>query len=179
MSCRRKHAIYYTETMRTGYRKGGHIIRDPNGWLFSLGQHPTKIKVEDLPEWYVHVYLYKQWSYLRAEGVKYLQYKANEFTNHMFKDDVLYISYKNPIVPSSAPWTWYEGHDVRLYGGSIIQFIIAVDKYSPEVDTMPVKEAIEKKRLWLKEHWPDDYESISVRNHPYFDEQGRYIEREQ
>ena len=170
-------AIYFTETMRTAYRKGGKIIRDPNGYLFSYGQHPTKTRVEDLPEWYAHVYLYKEWSYLCAKGVKYLAYHANQFSNHMFKDDALYISYNAPILPSTASWTWYEGFDIRLYGPSIISFLNAVDLYSPEVDTMPIKEAIEKKRLWFKENFPEDYALEVTGDKPFYDENGHFIER--
>ena len=109
----RKLANLYSESKtnsRTGHRQ---LIYGKDGTLFSGGTYPTKITAEDLPEWYVYGRFYKHWGYLSAAGVKHLLYIPNKWSNHMFKDDCLYISYNAPIVPNadSRSFERYTGYD--------------------------------------------------------------------
>ena len=91
----RKLAHLYSET-KTNQRTGMYkMIYGKDETLFSGGIYPTKITASDLPEWYVHGRYYKHWGYLSAKGVKSLVYEPSKFSNHMFKDDFLYISYKD------------------------------------------------------------------------------------
>ena len=74
----------------------------------------------------------------------------------MLKDDFLFISYDKPIVHENNNLTSYSGYDERIYGGIIIEFLKAAEKYSG-YDISEIKAQIEDKRLWLKAHYPDDY----------------------
>ena len=69
-------------------------------------------------------------AYLSAAGVKHLLYIPNKWSNHMFKDDCLYISYNAPIVPNadSRSFERYTGYDEYIYGGAIVRFLKAAEK---------------------------------------------------
>ena len=132
------------------------IIRDPNGYLFSGGVHPTKILPEDLPEWYVYGYMYKRHGYISAKGVKHLLYVPNyTFDNHLHKYDNLYISYGTEIEPYQTEWgyTWYKGYDYVIDGSLMVSFIEAVKKYS-DYDVTDIQREAERKRAWYYERNP-------------------------
>ena len=44
-------------------------VENEDGYLFAQAIYPTKIKAEDLPEWYVYGRYYKCFGYLSAKGV--------------------------------------------------------------------------------------------------------------
>ena len=146
-------AYTYTwdRTLHTHIRKS-----DPNGFLLSGGRYRTKIRPEDLPEWYVFGYLYKRHGYISAKGVRHLVYRPNKCWNHMLKDDFLFISYDKPIESSNDDLFSFTGYDERIYGGIIIDFLKAAEKYS-NYDISGIKAQIEDKRHWLKSHYPEDY----------------------
>ena len=62
----------------------------------------------------------------------------------------------------------YKGHDELIYGGMIIDFLLAAEKYSG-YDITEIKEQIEDKRLWLKATFPDAYQAEVRRDRPFFD----------
>lgn len=62
----------------------------------------------------------------------------------------------------------YKGHDELIYGGMIIDFLLAAEKYSG-YDITEIKEQIEDKRLWLKTTFPDAYRAEVRRDRPFFD----------
>lgn len=167
----RKMARLYTES-KTNWRTGHFTtVYGKDDTLFSGGTYPTKIKAEDLPEWYVFGRFYKHWGYLSAKGVKSLVYEPNKFSNHMFKDDFLYISYDAPIVPNldrQATWYNYTGFDEYIYGSAIVRFLCAAEKYS-DYDISEIKAQIEDKRLWFKQTYPDDYALEVSEDRPFFD----------
>ena len=112
-----------------------------------------KIKIDDLPDWYVFGRFYKHWGYLSAKGVKSLVYEPNRFSNHMFKDDFLYISYDAQIVPNpdrQTTWHKYTGFDEYIYGSAIISFLRAAEQYSG-YDITEIKAQIEEKLLRIAE----------------------------
>ncbi len=166
----RKFARLYTESktnLRTGHSR---MIYGKDNTLFSGGTYPTKVTADTLPEWYVHDRYYKHWGYLSAKGIKSLIYEPNKFSNHMFKDDFLYISYNDPIVPNpdrSVGFYKYIGFDEYIYGGVIVRFLKAAEKYSG-YDISGIKAQIEDKRLWFKETYPDDYALEVSNDRPYF-----------
>ena len=129
---------------------------DPDGYLLSQGRYRTKIRPEDLPEWYVYGYFYKRHGYLSAKGIKYLVYRPQKHWNHMLKDDFLFISYDLPITHTDYSLDSFKGYDELIYGGIIIQFLLAAEKYSG-YDISGIKAQIEDKRLWFKENYPEDY----------------------
>lgn len=153
----------------------GHLryIYGDNNTLFSGGTYPTKITAEDLPEWYVYGRYYKHFGYLSAKGVKHLLYTPNKWTNHMFKDDCLYISYDKPIVHNPNREMYYDrytGYDEYIYGFAIVAFLKAAEKYSG-YDISRIKDQIEDKRIWFKNNYPDFYELEVPEDAPYFQEE--------
>lgn len=59
-------------------------IQNDDFTLFS-GHHKTKIKEEDLPEWYVFGRYYKLWGFLSTKGITDLQYIPNLWINHFLR----------------------------------------------------------------------------------------------
>lgn len=150
-------------------KQHSHVRKeDPDGYLFSHGQYKTKIRAEDLPEWYVYGYYYKCHGYLSAKGVKHLVYRPNKCWNHMFKDDFLFISYDKSITHTTDSILDYTGHDEHIYGGFIVKFLKAAEKYSG-YDISEIKAQIEDKRLWFKENYPGDYAHEVPQDKPFFD----------
>ena len=152
--------------------RSGHLetVYPKDDTLFSCGIYPTKITAADLPEWYVYGRFYKHWGYLCAKGVKSLVYDPCKFSNHMFKDDFLYISYHDQIIPNpdrSESFNKFIGYDEYIYGSVIVSFLKAVEKYSG-YDISEIKVQIEDKRLWFKETYPDDYALEVSNDKPYF-----------
>ena len=141
---------------------------DPDGYLLSHGRYRTKIKPEDLPEWYVFGYLYKRHGYISAKGVKHMVYRPQKHWNHLLKDDFLFISYDQPITHTDDTIDSFQGCDELVYGWVIIDFLLAAEKYSG-YDITEIKAQIEDKRLWFKEHFPEDYRWQVVPDKPLFD----------
>lgn len=137
----------------------GEIMpEDKNGYLFSQGRYRTKIKAEDLPEYYIPGTYYRTPGFLSAKGVKQMVYKPNFWINHLFKDDYLYISYDKEIkqMDTGNGIVDYVGSDILLWGWSIIDFLKGVEKYS-NYDISEIKKQIEFKRQTLKENHPEAY----------------------
>jgi hypothetical protein len=129
------------------------VIRDPDGYLFAHREYPTKILPTDLPEWYIHGYIYKQHGYISAKGVKQLVYKPNYvFDNHLHKDDFLYIAYSDekPIEPYQTDHgtTLYRNYDELVHGHMIVEFLDAAEKYSG-YDVAEIRAEVVKKKAWF------------------------------
>lgn len=122
------------------------------GYLLAYGRYPTKIFPHDLPEWYVEGYMYKRYGFMSAKGVKSLFYKPNYLFNHLYKDDILFISYSKEITPveSEDGFNWYEGYDYTLSGPIIVEFIDAVELYS-DLNVSDIREQLKKKKEWYDE----------------------------
>ena len=128
------------------------VEHDPSGFLFAQGKYRTKILPADLPEYFVYGYLYKRHGYISARGVKHLVYVPNYFTNHLHKDDMLFISYRDQIEPyeSEHGLSWYKGYDESVSGHIIEKFVDAAEKYS-QYDIGNIKTEIQRKREWHSE----------------------------
>ena len=161
--------LYLTYYYAWDKKRHCHVRKtDPDGYLFSHGRYKTKIRAADLPEWYVFGYFYKCHGFLSAKGIKHMVYRPNKSWNHMFKDDFLFISYDKPIRHTTDHIIDYVDYDERIYGGVIVEFLEAAEKYSG-YDISEIKAQIEDKRLWFKEHYPDDYAHEVYLDKPYFD----------
>ena len=117
-----------------------------NPFLYSHGRYPTKITVEDLPE-----------DYLKTSGIVDMKYTWMK-ENHLFKDDYIYISYKEPLQAEKNSWGHikYTNYDVCVCGNDIVDIVLAAEKYSG-FDTTEVRTEIEKKRVWLRDNEPEEY----------------------
>ena len=149
MSMKRICAKLYMETHRTRHNRKFLYEQHPEGYLYSGGRFPTKIKSEDLPPWYVQSY-----GYISARGVKHLLYKPDyTVENHLHKYDALFISYDAEITPVelSNGFHWYTGYDHVLDGPIIQRFINAAAQYSG-YDITEISKQIEEKQKWYQEH---------------------------
>ena len=95
MTKKRIKAPFYTE-MKLGLVSLFNDTRLPEGYLYANGRNRTKIKPEDLPEYYIPLMVYKVNGYISVDGIKEVVYRPNYWINHMHKDDFLYISYSTP-----------------------------------------------------------------------------------
>ena len=112
-------------------------IQNDDFTLFS-GHHKTKIKEEDLPEWYVFGRYYKLWGFLSTKGITDLQYIPNLWINHFLKDDCLLISYSGKIEehPDSIGFEKYSGVDERVWGNEILHVLKGARMFS-QYDIVP------------------------------------------
>lgn len=128
-------------------------IRDPNGFLFADGRYKTKLLPEDLPPFYIEVYLWHDTCYLDALHVKDIIYRPNFHTNHLFKDDALLISYDKPI-ENSEFLLHAKNWDFVMFGSSIPGFVKAVKEFS-HLNTSDIEKEILRKRMWFEENYPE------------------------
>ena len=140
-------------TMYHQTRIGSKHASNKEGYLFAQGRYPTKIKAEDLPEWYIGGKLQEQYVYISAQGVKHLVFMPVYNVSHD-KDDLLYISYDKPIVPdiASPSGKWLTGYNHILYGDLVMEYLQGVAKYS-RYDIQPIVRQIADKQKWLYEHY--------------------------
>ncbi len=154
MSMKRICAKLYMETHRIRCNRKFLYEPHPEGYLYSGGRFPTKIKAEDLPPWYVHGYMYKSYGFISARGVKHLLYKPDyTATNHLHKYDTLFISYNDEITPVelSNGFHWYTGYEHVLDGPIIRQFVTAAAQYSG-YDVTEISKQLDEKQSWYHEH---------------------------
>ena len=165
-------ANLYTRDRITFKGDGPRMLHATGDTLFSEGRYATKITAADLPEWYIEGYYRRLHGYMNAKDVKYLLYKPNMWINHMFKDDVLFVSYSKPIQlvidETGFKHEWADDYDELISGYSIVTFIQAVDKYASDCDTAVVKKLIEEKRLHFKKMHPSDYALEVGEDKPFF-----------
>ena len=102
----------------------------------------TKIKEEDLPEWYFKNYSYRYW-YYNLKGITDVAFIGSPFDNHISKDSRIYLHYhgklkkdKNERPINDNEW------DSSTWRCNIVDFVLAIDKYSPNIDTRKVKAQI-------------------------------------
>ncbi|MDL2288228.1 hypothetical protein LJC32_02485 [Oscillospiraceae bacterium OttesenSCG-928-F05] len=153
MNKKRIRSTLYLERKIKWIKNGLTVVQDPGGFLFADGKYPTKILPEDLPEWFVYGYLYKQHGYISAKGIKHLLYVPNyAFANHLHKDDMLFVSYDAEVEPleSENGFHWYQGYSHVISGLLILEFITAAQKYSG-YDVNDIQKEITRKRAWYYE----------------------------
>lgn len=145
-------------------RKDGHLcyIENEDSTLFS-GNHKTKIRPEDLPEWYIFGRYYKCFGYMSAKGITDMVYLPSRFSNHFLKDDCLLVAYGGKIEEKNDGNTYsrldrYTGFDERVWGGEIISVLKGARKYSG-YDIAPFIEQIQEKKEWLLVTFPDEFSS--------------------
>ena len=121
-------AYFYTQgKFGKGFRE---TIDTNNEYLYSRGRYLTKIKKEDLPEDYVEFRSRAIWymtGYLKTSGIVDIDYKAMK-VNHLFKDDYLYISYKEKEFNFEFLYNWI-GYRFCNYDGFRCGFRIKYSSY--------------------------------------------------
>lgn len=160
MRNRFKNTLYKIEDIKT---VDGHLryVRNEDGTLFS-GPYKTKIKPEDLPEWYMYGRYYKRWGYMSTKGITDMVYLPNLVFNHFLKDDCLLIAYGGKIVEDKPEerrrLDRYCGYDERVWGNEIITILRGARKYSG-IDIKPYIEEVRKKKEWLQQAHPQEFAS--------------------
>ena len=157
MATRFKNTLYTIEEIK---RVDGHLryVASEDGTLFS-GPYKTKIRPEDLPEWYLYGRYYKRFGYMSAKGITDLRYIPSRFSNHYLKDDCLLISYGGTITeitdPNRSRYEKYEGWDERVWGNEIVTILRGARKYSG-YDITPLIEQLKRKKEYMLAKFADD-----------------------
>ena len=148
-----------------------------NGCLYSNkgGRlYPTKISPDDLPESFIEYCVWGDARYIDAANVKGIIYKPNYVFNHVYKDDLLIVSYSKPITVREPDLDnkfemfseRVEPCEIMLWGNVLPEFAEAVKKYSG-IDTSEII-----KEMKLKEKWYYDADGNPIpdfkKNKTYF-----------
>jgi len=102
----------------------------------------TKLREEDLPEWYYKNYSYRYW-YYNLKGITDIAFKGSPFDNHVSKDSVFYLHYHGKLAKDEdeSPIN-REEWDSSSWRCDVVDFILAVDKYSSNINTSKIKAQI-------------------------------------
>lgn len=149
---------YYSLT-KHNYKTGEWYYHDPGGYVFADATFRTKIKPEDLPEWYVYERFYGGWGWMSAKGITDLVYRPSRFSNHFLKDDCLMISYGGKIEQIADDGCYldnYKGWHERVWGAGVTAMIRAAAIYSG-YDISELCKQLRDKVLYVKETWPDEF----------------------
>ena len=158
------------------YLQKGNFIQENDNikyvydkYLLSKGKYKTKIRPEDLPEYYVKINIRSDNGFVNAKGVVAMIYKPNLWINHLLRDDRLYISYNNKIEENTtSSFDEYTGYDEIIYGYDIIKFLKAANIYS-DYNLDEIKNQLEEKRKIFKEKHPKDYTIENPQDIPLID----------
>lgn len=138
----------------------------PGGYLYSgwgTGRK-TRILPEDLPPSYIRLYNYKKSGYLQTACVKDIFYRPSRFHNHSYKDDFLFLSYKEPFKEGCD---WFQIKDAfteYVFGNDIVDVVFGVEKYSP--DLKEKTDAIKARMVEQYNLYVDEIERLGWREHP-------------
>lgn len=155
---------YYHDGKIKHNKDGLYYYRDKDNYLFSKGIYKTKIKEEDLPNYFVKIWLCPRQEYISLKGIKYIHYRPSFFTNHWRKDDFLFISYNNEFTLNDRCFSY--DCDVSIHGSAIDYFIDELEKYGFNKNKInEIRKLMEKKDKWFnywEEHnWNGDYSYTS------------------
>ncbi|MBR6770871.1 MAG: hypothetical protein IKM28_06475 [Lachnospiraceae bacterium] len=159
MRNRFKNTLYTVEDLK--FLNGRwQYVRSEDGTLFS-GPYRTKIKPEDLPEWYVYGRYYKRFGYMSTKGITDMLYIPNRFSNHYLKDDCLLISYGGKIREAEIPEGGtiserYKGWDEWVWGSEIVSILKGARRYSG-YDIEAFIQKLKWKKEWLRKEYPDEF----------------------
>ncbi len=156
-------APWYSER-KTVYRNGRFEEKVlPEGCLFSKGEYKAGIKREDLPEHYVEI-----WNHglllMDVKNVVDMEYKPNYFVdNHVFKDDSLYISWSEKLIPAASEKAFspFGNYDKILWNWSILTFVESVMKYADgpiKEKAAEIEKLVRDKIVWYIHTDPEHYE---------------------
>lgn len=155
---KRLNSFLYTKgKFGKGYRQTADINTE---YLYSKAMYKTKIKKEDLPDDYIEFRsgtIRYMTGYLKTSGVVDIDY-TYFLENHIFKDDYLYISYKEKLKKEKTSYgrEHIVNYDICICDNDIIPILLAIEKNS-NINIDKVKEKIYYKVSWYKENCKDEY----------------------
>lgn len=135
-------------------------VENENGYLYANGVYPTRIKTENLPEWFVSGRYFGCQGYISTKGIVDLKYVPNLWINHFLKDDFMLVSYNEQIrqvSESKHSLEKYDGYDTVIYGTAILHFLKAVQKYS-DIDISKIASQIQEKADMMPKKHPEEFE---------------------
>lgn len=157
---------WYTET-KTRYERGKFkTVTSPEGYLFAKGQYNTKIQRTDLPDYFREVYN-REKVFANVKDIVDVFYKPNYWsTNHLYKDDFLYISWKEKIHEEQDQygWTHTSGYELLLFGWAVKDFVDAALEYAEgnmREKLLGIQKVIAEKVVWYVHLNPDRYELMN------------------
>lgn len=152
--------FYYTVD-KIVYKNHGWYREENNGFLYRDGIYKTRLKPEDLPDDFVHEYLYGRYGYMSTKGVTHVVYHPNYVFNHVYKDDSLYISYSGEIKLEEGERTYRDvsGYDIIMGGPGILEVAKAIQKNSG-IDMSEIISVMEAKPFWFKKTYPDGFSRV-------------------
>lgn len=121
-------------------------IYSPCGCLFTNHHRASPFKPEDLPEWYVKGYYWKQHGFLSAKGVKDVVFAPSDprYDNHAMKDCCLYVSYSGQItLRDAATWPCFGDYYIAFGGTEIVDFLFAAEKWSGLDISLPLSSVLQ------------------------------------
>lgn len=180
---KRINADFYTEDKYVGSMNNRRHVYGKDNTLFAYGIYPTKIKVEDLPDYYVYEYSSGGYRYFKTKDIVDLVYVPC-YNNHSLKYDRLYISFKKKINTRKAEnrtWIKYEEYDYLMWNHLIVTIVAGAEKYS-NLNVDEIKKAIDLKQYYFfvgenKNKWYRFFDEIEISeeekkeaaNYRYFD----------
>lgn len=139
-----------------------YLQNSPDGSVFSMGRHATKIFPDDVMRTgkYMKTYLpYSGCTYFRTAGVTDLAYTWCK-ENHAFKDSILYISFHGALNRTPSDFRHGEvdisGADVILTESGIPAYIDRVRRDSG-ISVSNIKAEIRRQFKWLDKNEHDYY----------------------
>ncbi len=150
----KKLATYYVDgKIKYNKKNGLYYYQDNDKYLFAQGIYKTKIKEEDLPDYYIKVWLHPKYIYLSLKGIKDVSYRPNFHNNHYRKYDALYISYNNKLIINQDGYC--NNYDIMIWGPEINHIVKELEKckYKP-AKMRKIKNLMDKKNKWYK-YWDD------------------------
>ena len=152
-------SVWYSIEDIRWVNKERRYVSDKNGYLYSNAKYNTKIKSEDLPEWYIYGRYYKRFGYLSAKGVVDVYYIPNKIFNHYLKYDDMFISYTGKIDKTTKDILEVASQKdlYHVYGLEILYMLKGIKKYS-NYDISEIIEQLKDKMQWFKENHPKDFE---------------------
>lgn len=146
----------------------GHFVTIENdGKLFSMDRnfvhHRTNYTEDDIKDNpnYLHGRWQKRWGWLSLKGVRQMKYNPNMWINHLFRDDGLYISYReSPLIEykTTELGRWISGYDMILDGWDMIDFIDKCDYPNKAL----IQDLIQYKIVYYKQKFPnEDYTELA------------------
>lgn len=102
----------------------------------------TKLKENDLPEWYYKNYSYRYWFY-NLKSIKDIAIKRSPFSNHINKDSILYFSYDRILSKDEDIYPINEADwEVKTWRVDLVDIISAIEKYNPLLNLDGIKEQV-------------------------------------
>lgn len=150
--------LYLIEKYYWTRKDGWHYERSKDGTLFARDRK-SKVREEDLPEWYIYGRYYKRFGFLKTKGITDLKYHPNKWVNHYLKDDCLYIAYGGKITENedkSFSSERYVGWDERIWGNEILDVLKGARDYS-HYDITEICQQLKEKAEWMRKEFPDEF----------------------